>query len=113
MAHGIEHIAKLLPVPEMSCKAGASVHIRLVLRNETTVDQEFRLHSELPNAWSDRTRNQLYRVPAGGSYHLEAIIEVPQSESAGWKEVTWNAESNGKQVGNVKLHLLIMRAQTQ
>jgi LmbE family N-acetylglucosaminyl deacetylase len=112
-AHGVEHIAKLLPVPEMRCKAGANVHIPMVLRNEGTVDQEFRLHAELPDDWSDRTRNQTYRVPAGGSYSLEAIIEVPQSESSGWKEVTWNAESNRKQIGSVKVHLLVMRAEAQ
>src|ERR1700730_12590254 len=34
-AHNIEHLAQLLPKPEVSMQAGATLHVPLLLRNDT------------------------------------------------------------------------------
>lgn len=108
-AHNIENIAELLPVAEMQTKAGAHLWVPLLLRNTAQSDQQLRLQSELPRGWSDRTSYDVYPVGGGGTYPVEAIINIPETETPGWFEVTWNVERGGQIAGTAKVRVYVAR----
>ena len=107
--HNIEHLAQLLPVPEMRSKPGARIHIPLLIHNDSTRDHNLHLKSALPSMWSDITPFQNYPVAASGTYALEADINIPESEPAGWKEVIWSLEREERKLGTTKMRVLVMK----
>jgi len=107
-AHNIERLAQLLPVPEVSVRAGGRLHIPLIVRNDTGISREVRLMPVLPDGWRDDTKYQTLPVASGDSYPLMASLSVAETEKNGWREVTWAAEADGQQVGVVTLRVCVV-----
>lgn len=106
--HNMEHLSQLLPVPEVAIRNGGRLHIPLLLRNGTTTAQEIRLVSELPEGWIDSTNYSVFPLIAGGTYPVQAVLDIPKTENRGWRQITWNAVVDRKQVGSVTLRVSVV-----
>jgi LmbE family N-acetylglucosaminyl deacetylase len=107
-AHKIEHLAKLLPVPEVAIVVGGRMHIPLLLHNNTASSQDITLTAVLGEGWVNRTAHTVYPIEAGSDYPIQAVLDVPKTAS-GWLEVTWNAAAGGQQLGSLTLHVLVVK----
>jgi len=106
-AHGIEHLAQLLPVPEVAIGFGSALHVPLFIHNATGNPEEVSVTVSLPNGWTEETGSARYSVGAQDACPVQAVLNAPASGKLGWQEITWNAEAGGRQIGSIKLRVLV------
>ncbi len=104
-AHGLDHLAQLLPMPEASLENGETLHVPLTLRNDTGEPTVVTLTSALPKGWAEKSGPARYPVAAHDVYPIEAVAVVASSPGTVWQEVTFRAESRGKTFGSVTLRI--------
>ena len=90
-AHGIEHLAQLLPVPEVAIGFGSALHVPLFIHNATGNPEEVSVTVSLPNGWTEETGSARYSVGAQDACPVQAVLNAPASGKLGWQEITWNA----------------------
>jgi LmbE family N-acetylglucosaminyl deacetylase len=108
-AHNIEHLSQLLPAPEVAVSWGGTMHVPLLIRNDTPNPEEVSLTVVLPKGWTEKSGSAQYPVTPGNSYPAQSVVVAPESGELGWQEITWKAESHGKQIGRVSLRVLVGR----
>ncbi len=108
-SHGIEHLAQLLPVPELAVGWGGTLHTPLLIHNATPNAQDVTLTVVLPKGWTEKSGSAQYPVAPGDTYPTESVMVAPASGELGWQEITWNAQAGGRQVGQVSLRVLVGR----
>jgi LmbE family N-acetylglucosaminyl deacetylase len=108
-AHNIEHLAQLLPVPEVAVEGGGRLRIPLVLHNRTASAQEISLAAVLPERWIHRPQYTVYPLAPGGDYPIETIVDIPKT-ARGWQEVNWSAVADGQKLSSVSLHVLVVKS---
>ena len=106
-AHNLENLATLIPVPEAAASFGNVLHVPLILRNNTSKPQEIKLLSSLPAGWSDKTKYVVYPVNPGESYPVPAMAIPPATGDRRWQQLTWRAESDGREIGTVTLRVFL------
>jgi LmbE family N-acetylglucosaminyl deacetylase len=106
-AHGIEHIAQLLPQPEVSIGAGNTLYVPLLIHNDTDQPADVSLVVSAPSPLVGRFGSARYPVRAHDVYPVETRIEVPASTAHGWQAVSFKADSAGQNVGNITLRVQI------
>lgn len=104
-AHKIDRLASLIPVPEVSIGIHQTLHIPLLLRNETSTAKEFHLSVVLPEGWTDGTRFSVYPVAPGEAYPVDAALVPPPHSNPRWQEITWKAEAGGQPAGSVTMRV--------
>jgi len=105
-AHNLEHVAHLLPVAEVAIPRGGSLHVPLLIRNDTENPEEVNLTAVLPRGWTEKTGSGRYPVRAHDIYPAQLVLIAPDTDGVLWQEITWNAEANGRLVGTFKLRVL-------
>lgn len=106
-AHDLEHLAKLIPIPEFAVGEGQVVHIPLLIRNDTESPQDITLSSSLPPSWSEKGTYSEYPVAPGEVYPVEAELVAPKQGNSKWEELSFETREGGKQVGTVKLRVFV------
>lgn len=106
-AHGLEHLAQLLSLPEVAIDFGSAVHIPLVIRNATAVSEQVSLTVALPKGWAESTGSARCAVEAGGLCPVQATLLAPAAGSIVWQEITWKAAAGTRQIGSVSLRVLL------
>ena len=107
-AHALEHLRNLLPVPEMALPPQVNtLRVPLLIRNDAREIQEVTLASVLPEGWSDRTVFKSYRVRPGEEYPLLAVVEVADSSTPRWQQISWQTAVAGKTTGSVTLRVYV------
>jgi LmbE family N-acetylglucosaminyl deacetylase len=106
-AHQIEHLARLLPIPEVAIDPSSLLHIPLVIRNDTGNSEEVNLMPELPKGWTDQTRHTVYPLMPGDVYPVQAILLSPGTQKPEWQEITWKAEAGRRPIGSVTLRVYL------
>ena len=104
-AHDIEHLAQLLPKPEVSMQAGATLHIPLLIFNDSIEPAEVTLSAVLPPGWTEKNGSIRYPVRAHEVYPIEAAVSVSSAKGKGWQLITWKAEAKGKTVASIELRV--------
>lgn len=104
-AHNIEHIARLLPIPEASIQPGETLYVPLLIGNATTEPVQVTLRLQLPAGWKEKAGTARYTVSPGGVYPVQAALIVPATKAPEWQEVTFRAEAGGKTIGSVTLRV--------
>ena len=99
-------MAHLLPIPEVAIPRGGTLHVPLLIRNDTENPQEVSLTAVLPKGWTEKTGSALYPVRAHESYPAQMVLIAPDIDEIQWQEITWNAEENGRPVGSLKVRVL-------
>jgi LmbE family N-acetylglucosaminyl deacetylase len=104
-AHNIEHLARLLPTPEVSLQAGGTLHAPLLIRNYTPESTEVALIGALPQGWTEKSGSARYPVDAHEVYPIEATVTLSSSKEQEWQLITWKAEAKGKAISPVTLRV--------
>jgi len=68
---------------------------------------EVTLTVTLPKGWTERSGSARYPLAAGETYPAQSVVVAPASGEVGWQEVTWSAETGGRQIGTVSLRVLV------
>jgi LmbE family N-acetylglucosaminyl deacetylase len=106
-AHNLERLSHLVPLPEVAMNRGATLHVPLLIRNDTQSSAEIALTAVLPKGWTQETGAALYPVTAGSSYPVLAILAAPSVGDVEWQELTFKAEAGGRPIGSVTVRVLL------
>ena len=104
-AHNIEHLSQLLPTPEVSLAAGDTLHVPLLIRNDSSEPAEVILVGTLPENWKEKNGSARYPVAAHDVYPIEVAIQTPPSKEQQWQTLTWKAQARGNTIGVVTLRV--------
>ncbi len=104
-AQGVERLADLLPVPEVSVGAGEILHVPLLIRNDTPEQAEVRLTISPPSGWEVRSGTARYGVRPQDTYPAETSVAVPAGAKPGWQQVSYLAEAGGRTIGSITLRV--------
>ena len=106
-ARNLEHLARLLPTPEVSVQTGETLHVPLLIRNDSAEPAQVTLSVVLPQGWTERTGTARYRVSAHDAYPVQAAAVAPPSKGPEWQELTYKAEADGKTIGSITLRVTV------
>jgi len=106
-AHNLEHLAQLLPIPEVAVRFGDRLKVPLAIHNGAGSSEEVTLTVALPEGWSDKTKYSVYPVRAHEFYPVQATLLASGAGRPGWQEVTWRAKAGGREVGSVTLRVCV------
>jgi LmbE family N-acetylglucosaminyl deacetylase len=104
-AHGIDHLANLLPQYEVAIAPGERLHLPLVVHNGTGEAREVSISATTPGGWTVVAGQAIYPVDARGSYPVETVLGSPSKGDPAWQTVVWRAESEGKTVGTITVRV--------
>lgn len=104
-AHNIEHLAQLLLTPEVSLAAGETLHVPLLIRNDSSEPAEVILTGALPENWKEKNGSARYPVAAHGVYPIEVAIQTASPKEQQWQTLTWKAQNRGNTIGVVTLRV--------
>jgi LmbE family N-acetylglucosaminyl deacetylase len=108
MAHDLEPVSRLLPVPEVAVAGGQILSIPLLVRNQTAVAEEITLTSVLPGSWTDKTAYAIYPVKPGETYPVLAEVVAPAGRDPRWEVITFEATAGGqKKIGSVVIRVFL------
>ncbi len=104
-AHGIEHLANLVP-PEVEVAYSSVLTIPVVVENPTGSSLNVNLSVSLPNAeWKLLRSTASFSVDPHGEYSLYLQAKTPTTKAAGWQMITIKAESSGKSIGAIPIRV--------
>ncbi len=106
-AHNLEHLAKLLPVPEVGMDFGGTLRIPIIIENQTPDSEEITLTPVLPAGWVEKSPYRRFDVAPRQSYPLLMQVVAPESGKRQWQELSWNAKSGGRNLGNINLRVYL------
>ena len=106
-AHGVDRLSQLVPIPEVALNRGETLHVTLLIRNNTETAKEVSLTTIKPMGWSDIQDSARYRIGPHEIYFTQAVLVSPTSGNTDWQEVIWKAEANGEPVGTIKIRVYL------
>lgn len=106
-AHNLDHLADLVPVPELAAKFADPLTIPMLACNHTASAAEITVTPSLPSGWVNATTLTRYPVRPGECYPMQAQITAPSSGKAEWQQLTWTAKSGSVPVGKVDLRVYL------
>ena len=104
-AHGLDHLAELLPNFEVAIAPGERLHLPLVIHNGTGEARQVSLSAALPQGWSVAAGEAIFPIDAHDSYPVETILASPSKGDPAWQTVVWKAESEGKAMGTITMRV--------
>jgi hypothetical protein len=69
--------------------------------------EEASLVSVLPQWWTEETGSALYPARANDVYVAQSLLLIPDVGGIHWQEFTWNADTNSRRLGAVKVRVLL------
>jgi uncharacterized membrane protein len=94
--------------PEIALQAGTELVIPLWLRNQSSAAQEISLHLNLPSGWTVESGEGKFTVAAKQTAAARIEVKLPltgEGSKAEPQEISVHAQSTGRDVGDVKLHV--------
>lgn len=106
-AHNLDHLAGLLPQPEVEVVSGTDLHIPLLIHNGTDSPAEVAVTFSVPAGWKEVTGSARYPARAHDAYPVQAFFTSPAKAEGAWQEISWIAEAAGRKVaeGKLRVHL--------
>ena len=104
--HNIEHLADLLPVPEMAIRPDAGyLRFSLLICNNTDLTQEVTITSELPEGWTEKTRYSAYALAPGQVYPVRSMLAPFNASKEAWHEIKWSLRVNGHESSSITMRV--------
>ncbi len=104
--HNIEHLADLLPVPEMAIRPDVGyLYFPLLVHNNTDSSQEVTVTSALPERWTDKHRYSSYTLAPGEVYPVRSLLAPSDTSKEAWREIKWSVQVNGREISSVTMRL--------
>ncbi len=105
--HGIEHLANLLAEPEVSLSSGATLHIPLLLHNDTSQPARVSVRVTLPSGFREISGAADYPIQAHGIYPAEVTLASPNEDSKQPQELVLDAASTVKPLASIKIKVYV------
>jgi hypothetical protein len=112
-AHGLTHLPHPEP-PEIALQAPGTLVIPLWIRNQTAKTQEIAITATLPAGWTAESGTGKFSLAARQVAAARVEVNLPALAENGPKkleaqEITVHAESNGQNIGDVRLRVELRR----
>jgi LmbE family N-acetylglucosaminyl deacetylase len=107
-AHSIEHLARLTG-PEAGARPDEPLHVPLLLHNDSGTSIDVKLVCGSPKGWSERFGSGVYRIAPHDTFPIDATVVPASADLQKWQQLTWQAESGGKQIGQVILKVFVAK----
>jgi hypothetical protein len=107
-AHNIGHLSGLLQQPEVSVRPGETMHLPLLIHNDTGTQAQVPLTITLPQGWKVLSGEARYTVAAHDIYPVQTVLVAPGVRNDMPQEVTWKAEANGRTLGAVTIRVYVI-----
>jgi LmbE family N-acetylglucosaminyl deacetylase len=100
-AHGLEHLASIVPV-EVSVHVDGTLVIPLVVENplDSAIDTTFSVKA--PDGWKV-TPVAPATIAPHGQYYLRVLAAAPATKLLGWQQFAVSAESGRKNIGTIAI----------
>lgn len=99
-----------MPTPEVALDWGETLRVPMVLYNATMQSEEVSVTVSAPEGWTEKAGSARYPLASGGSYPFQSILAAPPAGKPQWQEITWTAQSGGKQIGKLTFRVLVGKA---
>jgi LmbE family N-acetylglucosaminyl deacetylase len=110
-AHNLDHLAQLLPIPEVGVGGGGTLAVPLLIHNDTNDSKAVTLQATLPDGWAARKGVAIYPIPAHGVYPVTVVLIAPSTAESKWQQLSFDLESDGKAVGSARLRVHVRGSQ--
>ena len=104
-AHNLDHLAGLLPQPEVEIISGANLHLPLLIHNDTDSPAEVAITFSAPPGWKEIAGTARYPLAAHHTSPVQALFNSPPQAATEWQEISWEAEASGQKVARGKLRV--------
>lgn len=102
-AHGLEHLANLVP-PEISIHVAGTLILPLEIENPLDTPIHVAFSVQAPDGWTVKPTESATVAPLD-RYYLRVRAVAPAAKSPGWQNVTVSAVSDGKNIGTVPIRV--------
>jgi hypothetical protein len=97
-----------LVAPEVELPGGDTLHVPLLIHNDSSEAVEVTLRVEMPASWRESAGTARYPVPAHDTYPVEAVVVAPAQRISEWMALRWQAEAHDKAIGSVTLRVRLV-----
>jgi hypothetical protein len=104
-AHNLDHLAQFLAPETALGGTDNTVWVPLLIHNDTDTPTEVTLRSALPSGWIQKSAPTIYPVAAHETYPVSLTVMAPGSQKNTWQQLRWEAEANGRRIGEVTLRV--------
>ncbi len=106
-AHGIDRLAKLLPVAETTLSAGERIFLPVLVHNDTASDTQVELAANLPEGWTELNGPGTLLVHAHETFPLYITARAPKQESKNAATITIRATAGGNSIGDIPVKVYL------
>lgn len=106
-AHGLDHLAKLLPDAETTLSAGEKIFLPVLVHNDTASDTQIVLSASLPEGWSELNGAGTLLVHAHETFPIYVTTRAPHKESKDPVRIVIQATGNGNPVGEIPVKVYL------
>jgi len=106
-AHGLDHLADLLPGLEVAIAPGEQLHLPVLIHNATGAAHEVTLQATVPKGWNVVDGQAVFPVEAHDTYTVQTVLASPSAKEPAWQTVVWRAESGGQEIGSITMRVNI------
>lgn len=103
-AHGIEHLSALIPA-EVTIQTGTKLCIPLIVTNPGDHAMEVKIATNAPDGWKLLDPPHSISIEPHSEYFLRVQAAAPSAKLPGWQQFVVDADSNGVELGAVKLRV--------
>jgi LmbE family N-acetylglucosaminyl deacetylase len=106
--HGLDNLAQIFQNPVVGIGINQTLHLPILIHNDTDRDAEVTLTAALPPGWKEISGTARYHVAAHDVYPAPTYCTVPDVESqADPQIITWTAQADGKHVGTISVRVWV------
>lgn len=107
-AHGIQHLAHLVP-PEVMAGVKTRVMLPVLIENPGAQAVDGEIHVEVPAGWTIQSSAVPFHVRAGETSAKEVIVTAPGTLSGVWQDIKITANADGKLVGSLAVRTQVVQ----
>ena len=107
-AHGIQHLARLVP-PEVMAGVGTRVMLPILVGNGGAQPVEGQIQVEIPAGWKLQSGAGSFRAGAGETFSREVILIAPNALSSAWQNIRIATNVGGKPIGDVAVRVQVVQ----
>jgi LmbE family N-acetylglucosaminyl deacetylase len=106
-AHGLDHLAKLLPDAETTLSAGERIFLPVLVHNDTAGNKQVALSARLPEGWSEVGGTGTLLVRAHETFAVYVTARAPHKESKEPDTIVIHATATGNEAGEIPVKVYL------
>src|SRR5262249_26758394 len=106
-AHGLDHLATLLPEAETNLNAGEKIFLPVLVHNDTENDTQVVLSADLPDGWTELSGLGTLLVQAHKTFPVYVTARAPLQQNKNAATITIHANASGNSIGNIPVRVYL------